>query len=78
MTQIKYDIKADAVYIKLSDKKYAYGRALDDLRQVDYAADGTPIGVELLCVKNGVNIDELPEQSKIVKLLEEKRIKIFA
>ena len=41
-------------------------------------ADGAPIGVELLCVSDGVNVDDLPEQVTIGRLLEEHRIKVFA
>ena len=76
--RIKYDQKADAVYIYLSEKKYAYGKDLDDTRHIDYASDDTPIGIELLCVTRGVNPDELPEQDKVIRLLEEKRIRVFA
>ncbi|MFH0847286.1 MAG: DUF2283 domain-containing protein [Chloroflexota bacterium] len=76
--RIKYDAQADAVYIYLSDKPYAYGKDLDDSRHIDYAADGTPIGIELLCVKKGVNPEDLPEQAKIIRLLEQNRIKVFA
>jgi uncharacterized protein YuzE len=76
--KIKYDPKADAVYIYLSNKRYAYGKDLDDSRHIDYASDGTPIGIELLCVKKGVNPDDLPEQDKIIRLLEQHRIKVFA
>ncbi len=76
--KIKYDRAADAVYIYLSDKRYAYGKDLDDSRRIDYAADDTPIGIELLCVTRGVNPDNLPEQDKVIRLLEEKRIRVFA
>ena len=76
--KIKYDQKADAAYIYLSNKPYAYGKNLDNSRRIDYASDGTIIGVELLCLEKGVNPDNLPEQNKIVKLLEEKHIKVYA
>ena len=76
--KIKYDPKADAAYIYLSNKAYAYGKDLDNVRHIDYASDGTIIGVELLCLKKGVNFDNLPEQSKIIKLLEQKNIKVYA
>jgi len=75
--KIKYDLDADAVYIYLSDKPYAYGRDLDNERRIDYASDDTPIGIELLSVSKGVNPDDLPEQSKVVELLEDRNIKIF-
>ncbi len=75
---MKYDREADALYVYLSDKPYAYGRDLDNERRIDYAADGTPIGIELLSVSKGVNPDDLPEQSEVIDLLESQNIKIFA
>jgi len=76
--RIKYDPDADAVYIYLSEKPYAYGIDLDNQRRIDYASDDTPIGVELLCVSRGVNPDDLPQQRRIIELLEDKHIKVFA
>ena len=76
--RIKYDPEADAVYIYLHNKPYSYGKELDKERRIDYAADGTPIGIELLAVSKGVNVDDLPQQDKIVTLLEGKNIKVFA
>ena len=76
--RIKHDPEADAVYIYLSNKPYDHGVELDDERRVDYASDDTPIGIELLAVSNGVNPDDLPEQSKVTELLEDKNFKIFA
>ena len=76
--KMKYDPEADAVYIYLSDKPYAYGKDLDDERRIDYSSDNTPIGIELLCVSKGVNPGDLPEQHKIVDLLEKRDIKVFA
>jgi len=76
--KIKYDPVADAVYIYLSDKLYAYGRDLDNQRRIDYASDDTPIGIELLSVSKGVNPDDLPEQDKVIALLERDNFKVFA
>lgn len=75
----KYDAEADAIYIYLSDKPYAYGIDLDDERRIDYASDNTPIGVELLCVSDGVNLDSLPymHMGKIAQALEAEGIKIY-
>lgn len=76
--RMKYDPEADAVYIYLNTKPYAYGKDLDDQRRIDYATDNTPIGIELLCVSRGVDPDDLPEQERITQLLEEKHIKVYA
>ena len=76
--KIKYDPEADAVYIYLRDAPYAYGEDLDNERRIDYAADDAPIGVELLCVSKGVNPEDLPEQNRIIELLQQSHIKVFA
>ena len=74
----EYDKEADAIYIHLSDKSCAYTKPLDDMRYVDYASDDTPIGIELLCVSDGVNLDDLPEQTQVANLLNGKHIKALA
>jgi hypothetical protein len=39
---------------------------------------GKPIGVELLCVSEGVDLPNLPEQGAISKLLAKHHIKVLA
>lgn len=73
----KQNSEADALYIWLSDKPYGYGEDLDRERRVDYAPDGTPIGVELLCVSGGVSLRELPQPEAIAQVLRELRIKLL-
>jgi len=76
--RLEHDEKANAIYIYLNDKPYAYGKDLDHERRIDYSVDGTPRGVELLCVSEGVNLDDIPQRGKIARLLEGKDIKVFA
>ncbi len=76
--RIEYDKEADAIYIYLSDAPYAYGENLDHERRIDYAKDGIPIGVELLCVSEGVITDDLPSQREIERLLGDRGIKVYA
>ena len=78
MLRVKSDPGADAVYIYLSDKLCVSGKDLDTERRIDYAEDGTPIGVELLCVSHGVNVDDLPQSDEIASVLEGLGIKVFA
>ncbi|MCL0053138.1 DUF2283 domain-containing protein [Dehalococcoidales bacterium] len=73
--KFKYDAEADAIYIYLSEKPYAYGTDLDDERRIDYASDNTPIGVELLCVSDGVNWDGLPCKDEIAEILKANMIR---
>ena len=75
--EFKHDTEADAVYISLSNKPYAYGKDLDDERRIDYAADGTPVGVEILCVSKGVNVESVPRKDEIAEMLETNGIKAY-
>jgi len=76
--KIEYDKVADAIYIYLKDSPYAYGKELDHERRIDYDKNGTPIGIELLCVSEGVITDELPNRIKIERALEDKGIRVYA
>ena len=79
MLELKHDKEADAVYILLDDKPYSYGKKVDKSRRVDYAQDGTAIGVEFLYVSDGVDVSDLPvEERAIGRLLEEHNLKVFA
>ena len=78
MMEFRHDEEADAIYIRLSDREYAYGEEIDAERRIDYAADGTPVGIELLCVSSGVDLRDLPEQEAIARLLAEHRIRVLA
>ncbi len=74
----EYDTDADAIYIYLSDERYAFGEDLGRERRVDYAADRTPIGVELTCVSHGVDVSDLPAREEISELLARLNIKVYA
>ncbi len=74
----EHDPEADAIYVQLRDRPVARTQALDDERIIDYAADGTPRGVELLAVSHGVNLDGVPERAVIDALLQAHNIKVFA
>jgi uncharacterized protein YuzE len=74
----EYDQDADAAYITLHDLPRAFGQLLDDARYVDFADDNTPIGIELLAVSRGVNIEGLPEREEVERLLTEHGVKIVA
>ena len=75
--RMTYDRKANAIYVYLSDKPYAYGKDLDDERRIDYAVDGTPMGLEFLCVSDGVNLDDIPQRQEVERLLVDRDIKVY-
>lgn len=76
--KMKYDREADAIYIRFSDKPYAYGKDLDNERRIDYDIDGNVRGIELLCVSTGVITDDLPNRVEVERFLGDKGIKIYA
>ncbi|MGI8552368.1 MAG: DUF2283 domain-containing protein [Dehalococcoidia bacterium] len=76
--RLEHDQDVNAVYIYLRDLPYAFGENLDLSRRIDYASDNKPLGVELLNVHRGVNLDNLPEREAIGRLLEEHKIKVYA
>lgn len=76
--EIKHDKRADAIYILLSNKPYAYGKDLDNERRIDYDAKDNPRGVELLCVSTGVITDDLPNRAEIEQALDDRGIKVYA
>jgi len=74
----EYDPEADCAYILINNLPHAYSKEIDETRFVDYAEDGTVIGIELLYVSSGVDITDLPHRPEVEKLLEEHHIKVFA
>ena len=64
------------VYIQLSDAPYAYGQVLDRDRVVDYAADGTPIGVEFLDVSGCVGLSDVPHADQVARALQSYNIAV--
>jgi len=74
----EYDPEADSAYIRINDLPYSYSKEVDDTRFIDYADDGTVMGIELLYVGSGVDVTDLPYQDEVSKILEEHQVKIFA
>ena len=73
----EHDPGADAIYVYLAEKAYAYGEDLSPERRVDFAADRTPIGVELTCLSHGVNLAGLPAAKEIGELLAKLNIRML-
>jgi uncharacterized protein YuzE len=65
----EYDPDADALYVYLSDRPYSHGRDLDDARRIDYAADGVPVGIEILSPRvAGVDVAGLPDGDAVAAI----------
>jgi uncharacterized protein YuzE len=73
---VKHDRQADAIYIYMSEEQVAYTKQLDNLRYIDYSSNHTPIGIELLCVSNGVMTDDLPFADDVARILVGKHVNV--
>lgn len=78
MVTIHSSFQSDALHIALSSRAVAFTDQLDQRRYVDYAADGSPVGVDLLLVSEGVDIDQLPERDEIEAVLRQLGIATVA
>jgi uncharacterized protein YuzE len=75
---LEYDEAGDAAYIEFSDKEWDRQVRLDDGRGINYAADGTVIGVELLSPRRkGVLIDGLPYPEDIARVVRAVGFKVL-
>ena len=67
---LEYDEAGDAAYLSFSDDEWHHQVRLDDGRGINYAADGTVIGVELLSPRRkGVILDGLPFPEDIARVV---------
>ncbi len=59
---LEYDTEADALYVSLRQYEGRHHqRPLDDRRVVHLDEDGTPVGIELLFVSDGIDLDGVPD-----------------
>ena len=78
IVRYEHDSEADALYVHLSEETYAYGEDLSPERRVDFAVDGTPVGVELTCLSRGVRVDALPAADEIENLLGQLNVRVVS
>jgi hypothetical protein len=69
------EVGCESLYVEFSKAPYSYSRDLDDDRQIDYAADGRPIGVSFLYIQNGVLLDGVPYRETLSPLLARYNIR---
>jgi uncharacterized protein YuzE len=67
---VKYDQRADALYVRLSDKPVAKTSEIGDGRVADYAQDGTVVGIEFWGVSEGIDLHDVPEEHALRRELE--------
>ncbi len=78
ITKLTLYPESDGMYIQFTNKAFAYGKNLDDKRHIFFAADDTPIGIDLMNVSGGVDTTDLPERKAIEEVLKRHNIKVFA
>jgi uncharacterized protein YuzE len=75
---LEYDEAVDAAYLQVSDVPWHHQRRLDDARGINYAADGSVIGIELLSPSRlGVNLAGLPYATDVEGLMRSRGFRIL-
>jgi uncharacterized protein YuzE len=72
---LKIDRTVDAAYVTISELPVDHTVRLDANRLVDYAEDGTVVGIEFLSVSRGVNLQGLPEQRELARLFDGRELR---
>jgi uncharacterized protein YuzE len=68
---LEYDESVDAAYITVKEADWDHQVRLDDARGIDYAADGSVIGIEILSPRRkGVRLDGLPFPGDVARVLQ--------
>jgi len=68
---LEYDESVDAGYITVKEADWDHQVRLDDARGIDYAADGSVIGIEILSPRRkGVKLDGLPFPGDVARVLQ--------
>lgn len=81
MPQAAYDSEAEVLYVQLlDDETSANQKFLDDLRILDYSADGAVVGVEFIAASAGIDLTDVPFAARVEKLIGQSghSFKIFA
>ncbi len=67
---LEYDESADAAYLQLTDAAWHHQQRLDDARGINYAEDGSVIGIEILSPRRkGVQLDGLPFADDVARVM---------
>jgi uncharacterized protein YuzE len=75
---LQYDESVDAAYLIAQEATWDHQVRLDDGRGVDYAADGTVIGIEILSPKRrGVLLEGLPYPDDVGRVMRSVGFRIL-
>ena len=64
----------DAVYVHLSDAKVARTAGSTDGWAIDFAEDGSVVGVEFWGISEGIDLAGIPERVRVQQALQEAGI----
>ena len=68
---LEYDESVDAAYLTVSDEPWDHQVRLDDARGINYGADGSVIGIEILSPRRkGVLLDGLPLRDDVARVMQ--------
>ena len=75
----EYDESVDAAYLLVSDAACDHQVRIDDGRAINYGADGSVIGIELLSpARKGVLVDGLPFAADVERVMRARGFKVLA
>ena len=72
MPEATYDHEGDILYVRLRDAESSASQVfLDDLRILDYSADGGVVGVEFIGASGGVDLRDVPFARRVERLIDQ-------
>ncbi len=75
---LEYDESVDAAYLTVSDEPWDHHVRLDDARGINYAADGSVIGIEILSPRRkGVLLDGLPFPDDVARVMQSVSFRVL-
>ena len=75
---LEYDESVDAAYLTVNDDPWDHQVRLDDSRGINYAADGSVIGIEILSPRReSVRLDGLPFRDDVARVMQSVAFRIF-
>lgn len=78
--KLKYDPEANAAYIRFCEKAVARSRHAPHNKRnvgIDYAKDGSVIGIEILGIRRGIDLTGVPEAEQVEELLRREGFSIL-
>lgn len=75
---LEYDESVDAAYLQVAEAPWDHQERLDDARGINYAADGSVVGIELLSpARRGVDLAGLPYAEDVERVMRARGFRIL-